>query len=158
MRHVVGLFVGVVVTAVLLLGAGWAVPAAMRGAATLVSAEQDLRMLLGLGAMGVAGLVLGLVLAGRISPLATFVPAMALLAWTVVYALDVNRAMNLAPVGAALQPDLAQAGRGMQVLLSTGTLALIGVALFIPVLMPSRWARRPEEDEDDFESGAESFF
>lgn len=153
MRHVVGFFFGVVVTAALLLGAGWAVPAVQRGATALVSVEQDMRLLLGIGAMALAGLVLGLVLAGRISPLATFVPAMALLAWTVVYALDVNRALSLAPVAASMHPELVQAGRGMQLLLSTGVLAMLGVALFIPVLMPGRWARRPEDDEDDFGDG-----
>ena len=55
------------------------------------------KLWIALGAMAAVGLVVGLVVAGRVSPLATFVPSMVLLAWTVVYSLDMNRAMSLIP-------------------------------------------------------------
>jgi hypothetical protein len=151
MRHVLGFVIGVVVAAVILFGTGWASQDVVRGAVSGVAPVSNGRILVGLGVMALAGLVLGLVLVGRISPLAAFVPSMVLLAWTVVYALDVTRAMNLAPVGPALQQDLAQAGRGMVSLLASGVFAMLGVALFIPVLMPSRWAAPPKNDADEFE-------
>ncbi|GII63915.1 hypothetical protein Skr01_40000 [Sphaerisporangium krabiense] len=163
MRHFLGLLLGVVVTAVLLAGTGWASQDAARGmasaaagAANAVDPVRDTKALVGLGAMLVAGLLLGLVLAGRVSPLATFVPSMALLAWTVIYALDVNRALSLAPTDPALDPLIVQAGKGMQDLLARGVYALAGIALFIPVLMPSRWASRRDDLDDDYEEGVES--
>ncbi|GGO24073.1 hypothetical protein [Microbispora bryophytorum] len=156
MRHFFGLLLGVVVAAAVLLGGGWASQEAVRGAAQSVDPAKDTRMLIALGVMAVVGLLLGLVLVGRVSPLATFVPSMALLAWTVVYVLDVSRAASLVPTGPSVQAELLQAGRGMLMLLSTGVYGLLGVALFLPVLMPSRWAR-PESDEEQEEEYEESF-
>lgn len=155
MRHFFGLLLGVVVAAALLLGGGWASQEAVRGAAQSVDPAKDTRMLIALGVMAVVGLLLGLVLVGRVSPLAAFVPSMALLAWTVVYILDVSRAASLVPTGPSVQAELLQAGRGMLTLLSTGVYGLLGVALFLPVLMPSRWAR-PEQDEEQEEEYEES--
>ncbi|XVQ82344.1 hypothetical protein ACQP2K_26190 [Microbispora siamensis] len=155
MRHFFGLLLGVVVAAALLLGGGWASQEAVRGAAQSIDPAKDTRMLIALGVMAVVGLLLGLVLVARVSPLATFVPSMALLAWTVVYVLDVSRAASLVPTGPSVQAELLQAGRGMLTLLSTGVYGLLGVALFLPVLMPSRWAR-PESDEEQ-EEYEESF-
>ncbi|GIH63662.1 hypothetical protein [Microbispora siamensis] len=152
MRHFFGLLLGVVVAAALLLGGGWASQEAVRGAAQSIDPAKDTRMLIALGVMAVVGLLLGLVLVGRVSPLATFVPSMALLAWTVVYVLDVSRAASLVPTGPSVQAELLQAGRGMLTLLSTGVYGLLGVALFLPVLMPSRWARpQPDEEQEEYE-------
>ncbi|WP_240506413.1 hypothetical protein [Thermoactinospora rubra] len=147
MRHFAGLLVGLVVTAALLGGAGWATFQAQAGAAATPSGGRPLWI--ALGAMAAVGLVLGLVLAGRISPLATFVPSMVLLAWTVVYALDVGRALSLIPREPSVHQLVRDVGAGTQTLLTTGVYALLGVALFIPVLMPSRWSRRDEELEDE---------
>ncbi|WP_169982439.1 hypothetical protein [Microbispora sp. H10836] len=151
MRHFFGLLLGVVVGAALLLGGGWASQEAVRGAAQSIDPAKDTRMLIALGVMAVVGLLLGLVLVGRVSPLAAFVPSMALLAWTVVYVLDVSRAASLVPTGPSVQAELLQAGRGMLTLLSTGVYGLLGVALFLPVLMPSRWAGREREEEQEEE-------
>ncbi|MFD0660406.1 hypothetical protein [Thermocatellispora tengchongensis] len=109
----------------------------------------DVQLWIALGAMAGVGLVVGLVVAGRVSPLATFVPSMVLLAWTVVYALDMNRALSLVPDDPTMHELLLQAGNGVTALLTTGVFALLGVALFIPVLMPSRWAGRLEDDEEE---------
>lgn len=149
MRHFFGLLLGVVVAAAVLLGGGWASQEAVRGAAQSVDPAKDSRMLIALGVMALVGLLLGVVLVGRVSPLAAFVPSMALLAWTVVYILDVSRAASLVPTGASVQLDVQQASRGMLTLLSTGVYALLGVALFLPVLMPSRWAGRERDEEQD---------
>ncbi|GII27863.1 hypothetical protein [Planotetraspora mira] len=151
MRHFFGLLLGVVVAAAVLLGGGWASQEVVRGAAQNLDPAKDTRMLIAIGVMAVVGLLLGLVLVGRVSPLATFIPSLVLLAWTVVYVLDVSRAAGLAPTGSGLQLDLAQAGRGMLSLLSTGVFGMLGVALFVPVLMPSRWAGPVRDEEEEYE-------
>ncbi|MEU9886175.1 hypothetical protein AB0M95_27135 [Sphaerisporangium sp. NPDC051017] len=161
MRHFLGLLLGVVVTAVILAGAGWASQDAVRGmlsvtGGAVVDPVRDTKALVGIGAMLVVGLLFGLVVAGRVSPLATFVPSMALLAWTVIYALDVNRALGLAPTDPSLDPMIVQAGKGMQDLLSRGVFALLGIALFVPVLMPTRWTGRRDDADDDYEEGTET--
>ncbi|WP_433501417.1 hypothetical protein ACQP1K_14465 [Sphaerimonospora sp. CA-214678] len=153
MRHFFGLLLGVFVAAALLLGGGWASQEVIRGAMQNVDPIKEPRMLIAIGVMAAVGLLLGLVLVCRVSPLATFVPSMALLAWTVVYVLDVSRAASLAPTDASVHHELAQAGHGTLTLLSSGVYAMVGIALFLPVLMPSRWVSRAgsEEDEEDEE-------
>ncbi|GAA4557213.1 hypothetical protein [Planotetraspora kaengkrachanensis] len=149
MRHFFGFLVGVVVAAVLLAGGGWAAQELVRGVSQHLDPATDTRMLIAVGVMVVTGVLLGLVLALRTSPMATLVPALALLAWTVVYVLDASTATGLVPTGSAFQAELVLAGKGMTTLLSSGVYGLLGVALFIPVLMPSRWAAPLDEDDED---------
>lgn len=153
MRHLGGLLVGLVVTAALLGGGGWAVQQALVNAAQ--SSPDPQVIWISLGSMAAVGLVFGLVVAGRVSPMATFVPSMVLLAWTVVYVLDMNRALTFIPAEPSFHRALLDAGNGSRTLLITGVYAMLGVALFIPVLMPSRWSRRDELD-DDYESPQEN--
>jgi hypothetical protein len=159
MRHFFGLLIGLVMTAVLLLGGGWAVQEAGVSLIPLPE-ESGSKTWIALGVMAAIGFLLGLVIAGRVSPLAAFIPSMVLLAWTVVYALDVRRAMGLIPDDPAFHEELLQAGRGMGLLLTTGVYALLGIALFLPVLMPSRWAARVHEDEEEEyeESGNRGYY
>ncbi len=154
MRHLAGLLVGLVVTVAVLGGGGWAVQQAVGNAAATPPDSQ--KMWIALGAMAAVGLVFGLVVAGRISPLATFVPSMVLLAWTVVYALDMNRALSLIPAEPSVNQIIREAGQGARTLLTTGVFALMGVALFIPVLMPSRWSRQRDDMDEDYEAAPES--
>jgi hypothetical protein len=151
MRHVIGFLLGIVVTAALLFGTGWAAQGAVLGATTLVAPVNEGKIM---AAMAAVGLVFGLVMVARLSPLTVFVPSITLLAWTVVYVLDVPRALNLAPVASNLHEDLVRAGQGMQTLLAAGVYLLLGIALFIPVLMPSRWAG-PDRDDTDFDESHE---
>ncbi|WP_283136946.1 hypothetical protein [Rhizohabitans arisaemae] len=141
MRHVFGLIVGAAVAAALLYGAGWAYPQMTRVGSPLIQPIDDTRLLTALGALAGIGLLVGLVSAVRMSPLAAFVPSVVLLSWTVVFLLDMERAAALAPAGPI--------GDGMQSLLESGIYGLLGIALFIPVLMPSRWSRPDYDDDDD---------
>ncbi|RJL31605.1 hypothetical protein [Bailinhaonella thermotolerans] len=135
MRHLVGFLVGLVVAAVLLFGAGWGQQRVAPGPQPPVNnALGDTRLLLAFAALAGAGLVLGLVVAGRVSPLATLVPALALLGWTGYFLLDRAGAIRLVPV--------SEATPGMLALLGGGIYTLLGAALLIPVFMPSRWRRR----------------
>nr|SBO95108.1 hypothetical protein BN4615_P4624 [Nonomuraea gerenzanensis] len=150
------MLIGLVVTAAVLGGGGWAVQQAVANAAA--NPPDNQKMWIALGAMAAVGLVAGLVMAGRISPLATFVPSMVLLAWTVVYALDVNRALSFLPTEPSVNQIVRDAASGARTLLTTGVLALLGVALFIPVLMPSRWSRRDDELDEDYENTPEGSY
>ncbi|MFC4008841.1 hypothetical protein ACFOY2_16540 [Nonomuraea purpurea] len=115
-------------------------------------------MWIALGAMAAVGLVVGLVVAGRVSPVATFVPSMVLLAWTVVYSLDVNRALSFIPAEPSMHQIVRDAGLGDKTLLTTGVFALLGVVLFIPVLMPSRWSRPHDDEDEDYETTPEGSY
>ncbi|WP_246083556.1 hypothetical protein [Nonomuraea diastatica] len=156
MRHLAGLLIGLVVTAAVLAGGGWAVQQAAGSSAATAPDSQTLWI--ALGSMAAVGLVVGLVVAGRVSPLATFLPSMVLLAWTVVYALDVNRALSFIPAEPSMHQLVREAGAGVRTLLTTGVFALLGVALFIPVLMPSRWSRRDDDLDEEYETTPESSY
>ncbi|MFI6502495.1 hypothetical protein [Nonomuraea typhae] len=156
MRHFAGLLLGVVVTAAVLVGGGWAVQQALTAGQAVPPGGQ--RLWIALGSMAAVGLVVGLVVAGRVSPLATFVPSLVLLAWTVVYALDPGRALSLVPNQPTMHWLVNEAGAGNKTLLSTGVHGLLGVVLFIPVLIPSRWARRDDELDEEYEPSQEGSY
>lgn len=156
LRHFAGLLLGLVVTAALMIGGGWAVQQAFAAAAATPPGGQ--RLWIALGAMAAVGLVVGLVVAGRVSPLATFIPSLVLLAWTVVYALDMNRALSLIPDQPSMHWLLTEAGAGNKQMLTTGVYALLGIAMFVPVLIPSRWARRDDELDEDYEATPEGSY
>lgn len=149
MRHLGGLLIGLVVTAAVLGGGGWAVQQAVVSSQSALQGSQSLWI--ALGSMAAVGLVVGLVVAGRVSPVATFIPSMVLLAWTVVYALDTNRALTMLPDGPSVHQIVREAVTGSKTMLTTGVFALLGVALFIPVLMPSRWSRPYDDDDEEYE-------
>jgi hypothetical protein len=71
-----------------------------------------------------------------VSPLATGLPGLALLALTALYLVRVHRAVQLIPL--RTRPY----GLGFEALLFNGLLALIGLAMVIPLFVPSRWRRR----------------
>lgn len=156
MRHLAGLLLGLVVTVAVLGGGGWAVQQAFGTAAATPPDTQ--KTWIALGAMAAVGLVVGLVVAGRVSPMATFVPSMVMLAWTVVYALDTSRALSLIPQEPSVNQIIRDAGSGDKLLLTTGVLALLGVVMFIPVLMPSRWSRPHDDEDEDYETTPEGSY
>jgi len=71
-----------------------------------------------------------------ISPLAAGLPGLALLAWTGLYLFSVPRAIQYVPLKSQTY------GTGFEVLLYNGVLALVGLAMIIPLFVPSRWRRR----------------
>lgn len=75
-----------------------------------------------------------------ISPLASGLPGLLLIAWTALYVVDVRHAVNLIPLR-------SQAfGAGWEGLLFTGILGAVGVIMVVPLFVPSRW-RRPRRGE-----------
>ena len=149
MRHLVGIGLAVMISAAIFFGGGWAfsrlftrnlgsewsLPAG-GGSFTSNSVVTS-----GLAAMAAVALLIGLALVIRwVSPLATGLPGLVLLAWTALYVFSPERAAHYIPLkGHAF--GLGFAGLG-----TTGILGAAGVVLVMPLFFPSRW-RRPVSDE-----------
>jgi hypothetical protein len=144
MRHVIGIVGAIILAAAIFFAAGWgyihllSVPVVNGGASTLPSKGgslmNDTRTLEAFGALAGTGLVAGLfIVLRRISPLASGLPGLALLGWTGVEWSSVRRAVHYIP----LRGD--QFGHGFEAMLLNGVLALVGLALVVPLFIPSRW-------------------
>jgi hypothetical protein len=83
------------------------------------------------------GLVAGVLIAvPRISPLASGLPGLVLLAWTGLYLYSARRAVQYIPLKTRAY------GSGFEDMLFDGVLALAGLAMIIPLFVPSRWRGR----------------
>jgi hypothetical protein len=150
MRHLIGILLAVVMAALLFFAGAWGylrlttltsplsrMPA---GGGSLLS---DHHMLVGLAAVAGTGLLAGILIAGpRISPLAAGLPGLLLLGLTVLYLVSVRHAVQLIPLKS--HPY----GAGFEAMLVHGILGAAGLAMIIPMFVPSRWrARREPEPE-----------
>ena len=101
--------------------------------------------------VGTAALAGVLAAVPRLSPLASGLPGLLLLAWTGLYLASVRQAVALIPLRSHAF------GAGWEALLFNGILGVAGVVMVFPLFIPSRWrlARRAEtesiaRDVDDF--------
>jgi hypothetical protein len=85
-----------------------------------------------------------------VSPLATGLPGLALLALTGLYLARVHQAVQLIPL--RTRPY----GLGFEALLFNGLLAAAGLAMVVPLFVPSRWRRRPAVTSTGVPAAAES--
>jgi hypothetical protein len=154
-RHLIGIGLAVVISAAIFFGGGWAfsrlftrnlgsewsLPA---GGGNFMSNSV---VTSGLAAMAAVALLIGLALMIRwVSPLATGLTGLALLAWTALYVVNPERAVHYIPLKAH------NFGLGFAGLGTTGILGAAGVVLVMPLFFPSRWRRPVSEDavvEDD---------
>jgi hypothetical protein len=144
MRHLVGVVLAIVMAAAIFFAASWGylklLAAPVRGAALPAgggSLIHDHAVLEGFGALLAVGLLAGLLIAvPRISPLAAGLPGLALLGWTGLYLFSVRHAVRYIPLKS--HPY----GAGFEALLFDGLLAMAGLAMIIPLFVPSRWVRR----------------
>ena len=149
MRHLIGIGLAVVLSAAVFFGGGWAysrlftrnlgsewsLPA---GGGNFTSNSV---VTSGLAAMAGVALLIGLALVIRwVSPLATGLPGLVLLAWTALYVAGPGRAVHYIPLKAH------SFGLGFAGLGTTGILGAAGVVLVMPLFFPSRW-RRPVSDD-----------
>jgi len=89
------------------------------------------------GALLAVGLVAGILIAVPwVSPLASGLPGLVLLAWTGLYLFSTRHAAQYIPLKTRAY------GSGFELLLFDGVLALAGLAMIIPLFVPSRWRRR----------------
>lgn len=159
MRHLVGVVLAIVLAATVLFAGAWGVGRilVLRGAVTAAGPSQALttpRGLLAVGAVLATGLMIGIFLAApAISPLATGLPGIAAIAWSTLVVLHNQYATRYLPL-----PGTHFAS-GFTFLLFSGILGLIGAAMVIPLVIPSRWRRRAYEadelDPDDIDVQAE---
>jgi hypothetical protein len=110
----------------------------------------DTNVLVALAAIAGTGLLAGILIAApRISPLAAGLPGLLLLGWTGLYLASVRQAVDLIP----LRSD--PFGAGFEAMLFNGILGAAGLAMIVPMFVPSRWrSRGPAEIED---TGSDDF-
>jgi len=144
MRHLVGVLLALVLAAAVFFAASCGYLKLLvgpSGLGTLPAGGGSLlhhtAILEGLGALAGVGLIAGLLIAlPRVSPLASGLPGLALLAWTGLYVFSVRHAVQYIPLKTRTY------GVGFEALLFNGILALAGLAMIIPLFVPSRWRRR----------------
>jgi hypothetical protein len=143
MRHLLGVVLAVAMAAALFFGAGWAIARIMAARAqglTIASAHDRTA----LAALAGTGLLLGIgVAAPRISPLAAGLPGLAMVGWSVYFVVSASRALRLVPLKHQV------AAGGITTMLTTGLLAALGLAMIVPLFVPSRWWRGPGADDED---------
>src|SRR3984957_9078747 len=150
MRHLIGILLAVVMAAVLFFAGAWGylrltalTTPLSKLPASGGSLLSDHHMLFGLAAVAATGLLAGILIAApRISPLAAGLPGLALLGLTALYLVSVRHAVHLIPLKS--HPY----GAGFEAMLVHGILAAAGLAMIIPLFVPSRWrAHRGPEPE-----------
>ena len=145
MRHLVGVLRAIALAAAVFFAASWGYlklligptpPGVLPGGGG--SLLHNHAVLEGFGALLAVGLFAGLLIAvPRISPLAAGLPGLALLAWTGLYLFGVRHAVQYIPL------KTRPYGAGFEAMLFDGVLALAGLAMVIPLFIPSRWRSRP---------------
>lgn len=148
MRHLTGFILAIALGAALFFGAGWGfthlTSLAVEGTALTTATG-----LIALSALAATGLFLGIVIAVRaISPLASGLPGLVLLAWSALLAVREHQALRWIPLQGHAY------GAGYRSLLVSGVLALLGAAMIVPLFIPARWRAASGEgiegiDEDE---------
>jgi hypothetical protein len=142
MRHVLGVFLALIIFAAVFVGAGWAVEKLTLLRATGASLTTP-HGVIALAALVGVGLLIGIMLAvPAVSPLASGLPGLLLLGWTALLAVSQRRAIQLVPLHAH------SFAVGFGAMLTSGVLALAGAAMIVPLFVPSRWRRRYAGDDD----------
>jgi hypothetical protein len=150
MRHLYGAALAVAMAAAVFFAASWGYLRLLRlpygalpaGGGSLVHTHAVLE---GFGALLGVGLLAGLLIAiPWVSPLATGLPGLVLLAWNGVYLFNVHNAVRAVPLRSY------DYGVGFEAMLFNGVLALAGLAMIIPMFIPSRWVRPVAAPAPDF--------
>jgi hypothetical protein len=157
MRHLYGIALGVLLAAAVFFGAAWGYVLLNNGIDASASANsgrppadggglpasggslfQNGHVMAGGSLMLAVGLAAGLLMVlPRVSPLAAGLPGLVLVAWTALYVSDVRDAVRLIPLKSQ------DSGTGFELLLFSGLLGMAGLAMVVPLFIPSRWRRAP---------------
>jgi hypothetical protein len=157
MRHLYGVALAVLLAAAVFFGAAWGYTLVFNASSASAAATSgqpasvggglpaaggslltDIHIMGGGGLMLAVGLAIGLLmLLPRVSPLAAGLPGLVLVAWTVLYVSDVREGVKLIPFTSHGY------GTGFEILLMDGLLGMAGMAMIVPLFIPSRWRRAP---------------
>ena len=154
MRHLYGFALAVLLAAAVFFAAAWGYTVITNGTSASAAANNSPgsgglpagggSLFLNAHVMGGGGLMLAVGLAAgllmvlpRVSPLAAGLPGLVLVAWTALYVSDVREAVRLIPF------KTQGFGLGFELLLFDGLLGMAGLAMIIPLFVPSRWRRAP---------------
>ena len=154
MRHRIGLVLAVIMAGVLFFPGAWGYLRLLRlpatgdqlsnlpaGGGSLLT---DHHVLLALAAVVGTALLAGiLIVVPRVSPLATGLLGLVLIGWTVLYLVNVRQGVDLIP----LRSD--PFGAGFEAMLFNGVLGAAGLAMILPMFVPSRWRTRQLDDSDE---------
>ena len=160
MRHLVGVMLAIIMAAALYFAASWGYLKLLIGPAGLArlpagggSLVHNHSVLEGFGALLGVALLAGVLMAvPRISPLASGLPGLALLAWTGLYLFSVRHAVQYIPLKSRAY------GAGFEAMLFDGVLALVGLAMVVPLFVPSRWRGKREVTEPEQYQGTSASF
>jgi hypothetical protein len=144
MRHLIGVILAIAMAAAVFFAASWGYLKLLIGPAKDGvlpagggSLIHDHAVLEGFGVLLAVGLLAGILMVlPVISPLASGLPGLALLAWSGLYLFSVRRAVQYIPLKSQSY------GAGFEALLFDGVLAMAGLAMIIPLFVPSRWRSR----------------
>jgi hypothetical protein len=147
MRHLAGIILAIAAALVVFFAGSWGYLRLVRAPAvsgSLAPAHggsliSNHNVLEALAALLATGLVIGILVGvPRVSPLAAGLPGLAMLALTGLYLASVQHAVQLIPL------RNRAFGAGFEALLIDGVLGLAGLAMVVPLFVPSRWrGRRP---------------
>ena len=146
MRHLIGIVLAIVMAGVLFFGAAWGYVRLTAGALRVLPSSgsllSDHRVLFAMAAVAGTGLLAGILIAApRISPLAAGLPGLGLIALTALYLVSVDRAVQLIPLKSHAY------GAGFEAMLAAGILGAAGLAMIVPMFVPSRWRSRARAGE-----------
>jgi hypothetical protein len=161
-RHLYGTALAVIMTAVMFFGGAWGYLQLLRlpvppGQATVLPAGGGSLLSNSTALLALAALVATALLAGLLavipwfSPLASGLPGVLLLAWTAVYFVSVQRAVEFIPLRSH------SFGAGWEALLFNGILGAAGVVMVFPMFIPSRWRGRRPVESDEFTSDVDDY-
>jgi hypothetical protein len=154
MRHRIGIVLAVIMAGALFFPGAWGYLRLLRlpgpadqlsnlpaGGGSLLSNHH---VLLAFAAVAGTALLAGiLIVVPRVSPLATGLPGLLLLGWTALYLVNVRQGVDLIPLRA--DPF----GAGFEAMLFNGILAALGLAMILPMFVPSRWRARLTDEAED---------
>jgi hypothetical protein len=160
MRHRIGIVLAIVMVGVLFFAGSWGYLRLLRlpapavplsglpaGGGSLLSFHG---VLAALAAVAATGLLAGILIAApRISPLAAGLPGLLLIGWTALYLVSVRHAVELIPLKSY------PSGAGYEAMLFNGILGAAGLAMIIPMFVPSRWRTRNDEAEAEATAAGE---
>jgi hypothetical protein len=147
-RHLIGIGLAIVMVLVMFFAGAWGyvrllrLPAQAGAPLSALPAQggsllSNSSVLTALGAVAATAILAGILVAvPRISAFAAGLPGLFAIAWQALYLVSVHRAVEIIPLRAHAF------GVGWEALLFNGILGTVGLAMIVPLFLPSRWRSR----------------